>query len=67
MIRSTDELENWRDPAVACLERLDLLGPVRGQPVLQVDAGQRRGELPQVGCRGAHQGSELAEAPVGRG
>ena len=53
------------DPAVVGLERLDLLGPMRGQPVLQVDAGERRRELAQIGGGRADQRGELAEAPVG--
>jgi len=54
------------DTAIMGLERLHLLGAVRGQPVLQVDAGERRRELAQIGRRRAHQRGELAEAPVGR-
>ena len=52
-------------PAVIGLERLDLLGSMRGQPVLQVDAGERRWELAHVSSGSAHQRGELAEAPVG--
>jgi len=54
------------DAAIMRLERLHLLGAVRGQAVLQVDAGERRRKLPQIGGGGAHQRGELAEAPVGR-
>jgi hypothetical protein len=38
---------------------------VRGQAVLQIDAGERRRELTQVSGRRAHQAGELAEAPMG--
>ena len=46
--------------AIGALHGLDLLGPVVGQPVLQVDARQRRGQLPQIGRRRAYQARELA-------
>ena len=52
--------------AVLDLERLDLLGAVRGQAVLQVDAGERRRELAQISGRRADQACKLAEAPVRR-
>ena len=52
-------------PAIFGLQRLHLFGAVRGQAVLQVDPGQRRGKLAQIGRRGADQTSELAEAPMG--
>lgn len=54
------------DAIVVGFERLDLLGPVRGQAVLQVDRGQRRRKLAEVGRRRADLACELAEAPVGR-
>jgi hypothetical protein len=47
-------------------QRLDLLGSVRGKPVLQIDAGKRRGKLAQIGRRRTNQAGELAEAPMGR-
>lgn len=50
--------------AVFRLEGLDLLGAVIGQAVLQVDPGQRRRQLPQVGGRRADDAGELAESPV---
>ncbi len=53
-------------PAIAGLERLDLLGAVRAQAVLQVDAGERCRELAQVARRRADQRRELAEAPMRR-
>ncbi len=46
------------------LEGLDLLGAVIGQAVLQVDACQRRGQLPQVGGRSTDDAGKLAERPV---
>ena len=52
-------------PSVISLERLDLLGAMRGQPVLQIDPGERRRELAQISGGCAHQRGELAEAPVG--
>jgi hypothetical protein len=52
--------------AVVDLERLDLLGAMRAQPILQIDAGERRGQLTQI-CRGrADETRELAEAPMRR-
>ena len=54
------------DAAVLDLQRLDLLGAMRGQAVLQIDAGERRRQLAQIGRRRADQAGELAEAPVRR-
>ena len=54
------------DPAVVGLQRLHQLGAVRQQPVLQVDAGERRRKLAQVARRRADQAAHLAEGPVGR-
>ncbi len=54
------------DPAIVNLQRLHQLGAVRGQAILQVDAGERRGKLPQIGGRRPDKAGELAEAPVGR-
>ena len=54
------------DATIFDLERLHLLGAMRGQAVLQVDAGERRRKLAQIGRRRADQAGELAEAPVGR-
>ena len=54
------------DAAVFDLQRFDLLGAMRGQAVLQVDAGERRGKLAQIGGRRADQARELAEAPMRR-
>jgi hypothetical protein len=45
---------------------LDHLGPVVGEAVLQVDAGDRGRELAQVAGGSADQARELAEAPVCR-
>ena len=53
--------------SVGGLEHLDLLGPVRGQAVLQVDPRKRRRKLAQIGRRCTHKAGELAEAPMGRG
>ena len=47
-------------------ERLYLLGPVRGQSVLQVDRRERCRKLTQIGCGRAHLACQLAEAPMGR-
>ena len=49
------------DATALGLQRLDLLGAVGGQPVLQVDARQRRGQLAQIGGRRADQRGELPE------
>ena len=54
------------DAAVLDLQRLHLLGAVRGQAVLQIDAGERGRELAQIGGRCADQARQLAEAPVCR-
>jgi len=54
------------DASVLDLERLDLFGAVRGEAILQVDAGKGRRQLPQIGRRRADQARELAKAPVGR-
>ena len=48
-------------------ERLHLLGAIRCQAILQIDRGQRRGQLPQIGGGRADLGRQLAEAPMGRG
>ena len=53
-------------PAVFGLKSLHLLGAVRHQPVLQVDASERGGKLAQVSRRRTHQARELAERPVRR-
>ena len=53
-------------PAVIDLKRLDLLGAMRGQAVLQIDAGERRRKLPQISGGRADERGELAEAPMGR-
>ena len=55
------------DTAVIGFERLDLLGPIGRQAILQVDGGERRRELAQIGGRRADQAGQLAEAPMGRG
>jgi hypothetical protein len=55
------------DTAVIGFQRLDLLRPTGRQAILQVDRGERRGKLAQIGCRRADQARELAEAPMGRG
>ncbi|SEQ52698.1 hypothetical protein SAMN05428995_10510 [Loktanella sp. DSM 29012] len=52
--------------AIRDLHGLDLLGPVVGQPVLQVDPRQRRGQLAQIGGGRAHEARELAKAPMRR-
>ena len=52
--------------AVVDLERLDLLGAMRTQPILQIDAGERRRKLTQI-CRWrADETRELTEAPMRR-
>ena len=48
------------------LEVFDQLGAMRGEPVLKLDAGQRRWELAQIGSWCANKVRELPEAPVGR-
>ena len=52
--------------AIVGLERFDLFGAIGGQAILQVDACEWRGELPQVSGRSADLACKLAEAPVGR-
>ena len=52
--------------AVFDRQRLDLLGAVVGQAVLQVDAGKRRGKLVQIVRGRADKARELPEAPMGR-
>ena len=52
--------------AIRDLHRLDLLCPVVGQPVLQVDPRQRRGQLSQIGRGGTDEARELAEGPMRR-
>ena len=53
-------------PAVIDFKRLDLLGAMRGQAVLQIDPGERRRELAQISGGRADERSKLTEAPVGR-
>jgi hypothetical protein len=53
------------DATVFDLKRLHLLGAVRAQAVLQIDAGEQSRELAEIGRRRADQAGELAEAPVG--
>jgi hypothetical protein len=50
------------DATIINLERLDLFGAVRGQAVLQINAGERRRELAEVGRRRSDQAGELTEA-----
>src|ERR1700730_5376482 len=52
--------------AIVSLERFDLFGAIGGQAILQVDACERCGELPQVSSRSADLACKLAEAPMGR-
>ena len=52
---------NW----IVGFERLDLLGSVGGQPVLQIDRGERRRKLAQIGSRSAYLAGQLPKAPVG--
>jgi hypothetical protein len=52
--------------AVRDLHGLDLLGPVIGQPVLQINARQRRGHLPQIAGGRADEARELPERPMRR-
>src|ERR1700752_1832195 len=52
--------------AIVGLERLDLFGTIGGQAILQVDACECCGKLPEVGGRSANLACKLAEAPVGR-
>ena len=51
IIRAGDGAQ-FRAPVFG-FQRLDLLGSVRGEPVLQVDARKRRRELAQIGRRRA--------------
>lgn len=50
------------DATIFDLERLDLLASMRAEAELQVNAGERRRKLPEVGRRGSDQAGELAEA-----
>jgi len=43
-----------------------LLGPVRGQSILQIDRGKWRWKLAQIVGRRAHKACELAKAPMCR-
>ncbi len=52
--------------AIVGLKGLDLLGPVRGQSVLQVNRRQWRGKLAQIGSGGTDLARELAETPMRR-
>ena len=54
------------DAAIVSLQRLDQLGAVRRQPVLEIDARQRCRKLTQVARRSADEPAELAEGPVRR-
>jgi hypothetical protein len=54
------------DATVFDFEGLHLLGAMRSQAVLEVNASQRRGKLAQIGRRRADQAGELTEAPMGR-
>jgi hypothetical protein len=54
------------DATIFDLGRLHLLGAMGRQAILQVDAGQRRRKLPQIGRRRSDQARELTEAPMGR-
>lgn len=54
------------DAAVVGFERLDQLGAVRGEAVLQVDAGERRRQLAEIASWRTDQAAELTERPVGR-
>ena len=51
-------------PAALGLERLDHLGTMRQQAVLEIDAGERRRQLAQIAGRRADEAAQLAEAPV---
>ena len=57
---------DWSVVASRDLHRLDLLGPVVRQPVFQVDARQRRRQLPQIGGGRTDEARELAEGPKRR-
>lgn len=52
--------------AIRDLQRLDLLGAMVGEAVLQVDASKRRRELAQIGRRRTDEARKLPEAPMGR-
>jgi hypothetical protein len=52
------------DAALVALERLDLFGAMRGQAILQVDAGKRRWQLAEIGGGRADKAGELTEAPM---
>ena len=52
--------------AIRDFHGLDLLGPMVGQAVLQVDPRQRRGQLAQIGRGRADQARELAKGPMRR-
>ena len=54
------------DPAVVGFECLDLLGPIGGEAILQVDGGKCGRELSQIGGGRTDQAGELAEGPVCR-
>lgn len=53
------------DATVVGLERLYLFGAIGGQAILQVDACECCGQLPQVSGRSANLACKLAEAPMG--
>ena len=52
------------DAAVVGFQRLDLLGPVGREAVLQVDPRQRGGKLPQVRRGRPDHAGQLAEGPM---
>jgi len=52
--------------SVLDLKRLDLLGAIGGQAILQIDGCKRRRELTQVSRGCANHCSELPKTPVGR-
>lgn len=52
--------------AVVSLKRLDLLSPVVGEAILQVDTCQRRRQLAQIGSGRTDERRQLPETPVGR-
>ena len=52
--------------AIFGLERLDLLGAVRSQSILQVDRSKWRRKLTQIGRGCPDLAGQLAEAPMGR-
>ena len=64
IVRSGDGAQ--LDAAGVGLQRLDLLGAVRGQAILQVDSRERGGELAKIGGWRPDLGGQLAEAPVSR-